>query len=69
MISRFLSVGLVAAVAVWLGVLILAPDPEQVAAERPGEDCAVICMKTEVIIAWPVVHEPVFEMPPVEAPA
>jgi hypothetical protein len=61
MAERYLSAGLVAGVIVWLGVLVLAPNPREAAAQEAKVDCAVICMDTQPITlpVYPPATDPI----------
>jgi hypothetical protein len=63
MVEKALSLGLVAAVALWGGVIAFARAE---VIKPPAPDCAVICFKTEPLQPPPF-PEPVLEEPPHES--
>jgi hypothetical protein len=58
MAARYLSLGLVFGVVVWLGIVMFTPGPIE-AAKNAAQPCSVICMDTQPITWQPAPPEPV----------
>jgi hypothetical protein len=67
MAARYLSLGLIVGVIVWLGIVMFTPGPIETAKNAPAQPCSVICMDTQPItlgpfdVAIPDVAEPVIQ--------
>jgi hypothetical protein len=53
MAERYLNLGLVVGVVIWLGIVMFTPGPVETAKAAPAPPCSVICMDTQPI-TWPV---------------